>query len=172
MQESELPLPNLRVFARPGLPHPGAGELPTICSDVAAAAHAQTRHLARNAPSPSPDALVRVEAMIGVISYCYVKGIFESNEIERRLWRDETFLASFGNELPTAQKIRVFRRQHRAAILATIEHALAGFRQRSTHSKSEPPAPGNDDIPGTLHAKAEHLLEMASVMDRLASDSA
>lgn len=103
---------------------------------------------------------MRVEAMLGVISYCYIKGVFESDEIERRLWQDNTFLATFGNELPTALKIRNFRREHRTAILAIIENAVNRFEERRSGGDSA-------NVSGTAHVKAEELLKMANLMDHL-----
>jgi hypothetical protein len=159
----ELPASHLGTFAQSGGHEAPDEEMPTICGDVLSAARAQTRDLAGNAPAPSRDGLLRVEAMLGVITYCYVKGVFDSGEIERRLWQDAAFLATFGDGLPTAQGIRRFRRQHHAAILATIENAMRRFEKRT--AANAPPG-----ISDSAHVRAEHLLDMASLMDQLGSN--
>jgi hypothetical protein len=104
----------------------------TICGDVLQAAHRETEHIDAALRTMRPDLKPRVEAMLGVISYCYAKGLFDSAEIERRLWQDKRFLATFGNEIPSAQSIRSFRRSHRENILAIIEQALSQCRQRTS----------------------------------------
>ena len=154
-------LPHLHTFATGGeqvfkKEHPS-----TICGDVLRAAEDQAHQLSHAATMSQGEALPGVEAMLGVISYCYLKGIFDSGSIERRLWQDAAFLSNFGDKTPTAPRIRAFRRRHRAAILATIEWALVAFRKRAV-----PTLPATENA----HAKAEHLLDMANLMDQLHSD--
>ena len=142
----------------------------TICNDVLAAAHREIERIEAATRLLRPEAKARVEAMLGVISYCYAKGLFDSEEIERRLWLDDAFLATFGDEIPGAQKIRSFRRNHHENILAIIEQALQQYGQR-TSSPPHPPA-GDTPKPATesVRLKARQLLDMASIMDQLASD--
>jgi len=138
----------------------------SICNDVWDAAHSETEHMDAVARALCPEFKPRVEAMLGVISYCYTKGLFNSEEIERRLWEDEDFLATFGEEIPSAQQIRKFRRRHRPHIVAVIEQALQHYWQR-------PDSPGVLPLPpdrGVAQRRAQQLLDMANVMDQLASD--
>ena len=110
--------------------------------------------------------------MLGVVSYCYTKGVYSSVDIEERLWHDPAFLAAFGSETPTAQKIRAFRREHGENLLATIEHALQDFCR---------PDPAHPDSPNKTiclaagsrdwaRRKASELLAMARFTDAMDSD--
>jgi hypothetical protein len=156
-QSGELPTTHLGSFAQTDGPAAPADE--SICGDVLAAARGQLQRLAGGA-KVSLEKSIRIEAMLGAISYCYIKGVFESDEIERRLWQDRAFLATFGNELPTALKIRNFRRDHRPAILAIIENAVSRFQERRSGGDST-------NASETAHIKAEQLLNMANWMDQV-----
>jgi hypothetical protein len=140
----------------------------TIWRDILDAVGTQSSHLTDGLSPAFPSHRRWLDATLGVISYCYVKGIFESTEIEYRLWQDPKFLAAFGDSLPTAQAIRAFRRRYRAVILATIEKALILFQHRT---QKLPEASAVDVSVGTetgaIHEQAEHLLEMAGIMDQL-----
>ena len=143
----------------------------TIWRDILDAVGTQSSHLTDGLPMALPGHRRRLTATLGVISYCYVKRIFKSREIEYRLWQDPKFLATFGDSLPTAQAIRVFRRRYRAAILETIETALIQFQDRTQEVRETSPV---DVSVGTeaeaIHEQAEHLLEMAAIMDQLDAD--
>lgn len=167
---AELPVSHLGSFAQSGGSPVPEGEAPTICGDVLKAAHAQSEQLAASASGPSRDQRLRLEAMLGVISYCYMKGVFDSEEIERRLWQDTAFLATFGRETPTAQTIRCFRRQYRAVIMATIERALGGFRRRMAAEAPENRTGASQPLSDAIHFQASHLLDMASIMDQLSPE--
>jgi hypothetical protein len=164
-------LPNLRRFAAaPDCPQDIEETPTTICNDVLRAAHREAERIHAELRPRRADLQLRVEALLGVISYCYARGLFNSEEIERRLWQDEAFLATFRNEIPSAQKIRCFRRNHRENILAIIEQALQECAQRT---RSQPPAPVHADAstcPNSLRHKAEQLLAMANIIDQLAAD--
>ena len=121
---------------------------------------------------PLDAARQRLEVMLGVVSYCYTKGLFSSSEIEERLWAEPAFLATFGTEPPTAARIRCFRREHREDIIATIEHALQDFCARPAS-----PAGHHKIICATAGAmdwakkKAHELLDMAKFTDSMERDS-
>lgn len=162
-------LPNLRRFAGPHLDPEGSDEATTICGKVLNAARDEFDRAAGGNP-PLDAARQRIEALLGVVSYCYTKGVFSSAEIEERLWTDAAFVSTFGRETPTADKIRSFRRQHGKTILATIEHALQDFCSRPAHS-------GNPKIICTTagavdwaRCKAHELLEMAKATDSVERD--
>src|SRR5688572_19708035 len=165
-------LPNLHRFAdRPDCPQDFEAEPTSICGDVLQAAHREAQRIDAATRLLRADLKPRVEAMLGVISYCYTKGLFDSDEIERRLWQDGVFLATFGNEIPSAQKIRQFRRNHRENILAIIEQSLQQYRRRTS---SQRPVPGSHDatkpVSEPARLKAQQLLDMANIMDQLASE--
>lgn len=64
------------------------------------------------------------ESMLGVVSYCYAKGVYGSNDIGRKLNQDTAFRVSCQNEVPRPEDIRRFRRLNREAIQKTLEKAL------------------------------------------------
>ena len=107
--------------------------------------------------------------MLGVISYCYAKGVVSSREIEEHLWRNTAFLNAFGEDLPTAQAIRRFRRQHREAILATIESALQHFWSRRSEVSPETGTTGETarNVSSSPQVRARQLLDAAMFMDGL-----
>ncbi len=73
---------------------------------------------------------VPAEKMLGVVSYCYSKGIYSSEEIERKLMQDPAVRASCQGEVPRPEAIRRFRRLNREAIQATLEKALRYTRRK------------------------------------------
>ena len=142
----------------------------TISARVLRAAHDQTEDIEAATHIMTPSLKPRVEAMLALISYCYAKELLDSVEIEHRLWQDDAFLATFGNDLPSAQKLRAFRRRHRQNILAIIEQAL----QESRLHASNPSSPASHLAPQpaaeSARRQAEQLLDMANIMDQLAAD--
>jgi hypothetical protein len=161
--------PNLRRFAAVSRTPQDQEQHPTtICGDVMVAAHREIGRLQEIEPKLRPEASVRVEAMLGVISYCYAKGLFDSGEIERRLWEDEAFLKTFEENIPSAQGIRAFRRRHRKNILAIIEEALQQYWQRA--SNLPPDMPGIIELSEAVRRKAQQLLDMACAIDQLDCD--
>ena len=67
------------------------------------------------------DSDLPLEVMLGLISYCYARGIFRSDDIARRLREQPELAKEFGRDLPDAQAIRRFRRRHADAIEETLE---------------------------------------------------
>jgi hypothetical protein len=142
----------------------------TICARVLRAAHDQAESLEAATHIMSPALKPRVEAMLALISYCYAKGLLDSAEIEQRLWQDEAFLSTFGNDLPSAQKLRAFRRRHRQNILAIVEQALQESRLHASKPSSPAKPLATEPAAESARRKAEQLLDMANVMDHLATD--
>ncbi len=69
------------------------------------------------------------KSMLGVVTYCYAKGLLASQEIERKLWKDNAVRASCANDLPTAKTIRRFRRLNRGMIQICLEKTLRRLRR-------------------------------------------
>ena len=157
-------LPHLRCFALP--PHDPTPEEQetTICGDILHAAHAEAQRLSSLQPAS------RLEPMLGVISYCYTKGLFSSMEIEHELWQIPAFLAAFGNDLPTAQQIRNFRRRNRPLIISVIEQALDEFSKREPCSVRQQVVAVEPSLDGPAQAMALWLLNMASYSDAVDAD--
>jgi hypothetical protein len=68
-----------------------------------------------------------IKDMLGLISYCYVRGVFSSKEIAERLKREPELRKQFGRHLPDEQTIKVFRRRHAAEIEDLLETVYRAF---------------------------------------------
>lgn len=155
--------PHLQRFAHPS--EFCREEPTTICGDILHAARTEVERLG-STRTPAPT----LEALLGVISYCYTKGLFSSAAIERELWKTPAFLKAFGNRLPNAEQIRQFRRTHRPAILDVIEHALAEFSQREPDSVRARVIAANGHLADSTSEIARWLLDMANLSDEDESD--
>jgi hypothetical protein len=163
---SAVRLPHLERFAVPPRDGGWREEPTTICGDILHAAHTEAKRLGADAQAPAPN----LEAMLGVISYCYAKGLFNSVEIEHELWETPAFLASFGNKLPTAQQIRSFRRHNRPIILSVVEQALQEFSNREPCWVREQVIAAEADLTVPAQALARWLLDMANYSDSMETE--
>jgi len=159
-------LPHLQRFAAPVRNDELQEEPTSICGDVLRAAHTETQRLEAMTPAPAPD----LEAMLGVVSYCYAKGLFSSVDIEHELWETPAFLAAFGHNLPTAGQIKNFRRQNRPLILSVVEQALQEFSRREPHWVRQHVIAPEADVTAPAQALAQWLLDMANYSDSLEAE--
>lgn len=81
------------------------------------------------------------QELLGAVSYCYAKGIYESEEIERKMMNDPALRASVQGNVPDAKAIRRFRLLNRGAIQSTLEKAF-GFLRRKEKAELMKPLPG------------------------------
>lgn len=164
LMKTEQRLRSLHTFAgatQPAPAEPGNDyDSPTISGYIRRAALDGTATESHRCPA-EPASRLQPEIMLAVLSYCYASGIYASAEIENRLWHDDAFLARYDQQLPTAPRIRQFRRQHRQQIIAVIETALRAQRERSAAAPASAIALRD---PFTAAAMA---LENASVADSL-----
>jgi hypothetical protein len=170
MMNSYSSLPSLHKFAAaPSSAARTEAEPLTICAGILRAAHTETERVAAGAHLSPSGPKLNLEAMLGVISYCYAKGVVSSREIEEHLWRNAAFLSAFGEDLPTARTIRRFRRQHREAILATVESALQHFGRRCSEPPPDTATAGEPACKSSEspHARAQQLVDAARLMDGL-----
>lgn len=98
-----------------------------------------------------------LQQMLGVITYCYARGLFCSPDIADRLRSDPELRSQFGRSLPDAVAIRGFRRRYAAEIEDTLE---ALYR---TFPPGAPGAPGPDTE--VIHRQAVERLHDASWAD-------
>jgi Transposase domain (DUF772) len=70
------------------------------------------------------------EKMLGVVSYCYSKGIYSSEDIERKLLQDPLVRESCLGDVPRSEAIRRFRRLNRQVIQSTLEKVLHYTRKK------------------------------------------
>jgi transposase len=111
------------------------------------------------------------QAMLGVVTYCYAKGVLSSSEIERKLWKDPRIVTACPAQIPEAHTIRKFRRLNREVILQALEKSLKRIRRAgSTRTKtlydlekeSKQVSPLGADAPGE-----ETIMIRRDALDRL-----
>ncbi|HTD65981.1 MAG TPA: transposase [Candidatus Limnocylindria bacterium] len=118
--------------------------------------------------------------MLGAVSYCYAKGVYESEEIERKMMHDPTLRESVHGEVPDANAIRRFRRLNRTAIQQTLEKAF-GFIRRKQKADLLKPLPGQPTIPPAqatlddstvfyVKREAEERVQQAAFIDNMSKD--
>ena len=88
------------------------------------------------------------QSMVGVITYCYTKGVLGAAEIEQGLWKDDTLRSKCAAQIPTARTISRFRRMNRTLIQTCLENALRRIRRAlASCTLSQPLAGGADTNP-------------------------
>src|SRR5262245_11400477 len=62
-----------------------------------------------------------VQVMLGIICYCYVRGVFSSKEIADRIEEEQSLRKCFVQGLPEANDVKEFRRRHAQEIEDLLE---------------------------------------------------
>ena len=114
-----------------------AGESATVF--IAKAAAETVREHPTPVVVPKDARTLPAESMLGVVSYCYSKGVYGSKDIGRKMAQDPAVRATCGNNVPRPEDIRRFRRLNREAIQRTLEK----FFRHARHKISEAWAPSN-----------------------------
>jgi hypothetical protein len=118
--------------------------------------------------------------MLGAVSYCYAKGVYESEEIERKMMRDPTLRESVHGEVPDAKAIRKFRRLNKSAIQQTLEKAF-GFLRKKEKAELMKPLPGQPPVPpiqttlgdstvAFVRKEAQERVQQASFIDNMSKE--
>jgi hypothetical protein len=82
----------------------------------------ETAAQARPAGDPiDPETGLPLSVMLGLITYCYARGVFRSDDIALKLRQEAALKAVFGNKLPDGPTIRRFRRRYSDEIEDTLE---------------------------------------------------
>src|SRR5258706_7984494 len=68
-----------------------------------------------------------LKEMLGLITYCYARGVFNSAEIARLLKQEPILAKSLGRKLPDEDTIRRFRRRYAGEIEDALELLYAAF---------------------------------------------
>jgi len=106
--------------------------------------------------------------MLGAVAYAYAKGVFCSEDIERRMLQDPQFRAAMRDEVPDASMIRRFRRLNREVILATLAKFLRWRRAQMPADAPGAPAGGvEQNTQFFVKGEAEDLLNKASWVDNM-----
>ncbi len=156
-----------------------ADESPTL---TIARAAAQTAETSRE-PVVVPKGVghsVPPEKMLGAVSYAYAKGVYSSEDIERKMATDPKFRAALGDDVPDAQTIRRFRRLNREAILKTLEKFFRWKRKKdkastvapATPTPAAPAVPTGEESPTVLMGRKEagQCLDNAVIVDNLSRE--
>jgi hypothetical protein len=112
----------------------------SVTAFIARAAAETVRESPTPVVVPKAAGPVPPESMLGVVSYCYAKGVYGSNDIGRKLNQNPAFRASCQNEVPRPEDIRRFRKLNREAIQKTLEKVFQFARTKvaETWSPSNP----------------------------------
>ena len=158
------------------VPLPAPADSPTIVIKRAAAQV--------SAQSPQPVLLPKdgggalsPNEMLGAVSYAYAKGVYRSEDIERKMTQDPALRAALHDEIPDAHAIRRFRRLNHGAIQATLESFFRWVRRKpDTTASAIPPAavsrpstPEGTTITGAKKA-AEARLNEAAFVDNMSKE--
>lgn len=137
---------NLQKFAgAEGDPETAAGEGQTMFIKKAAAQAVGQDPATANQGSEQFG--LPLEEMLGVIAYCYVRGVFSSKEIAEKLQHEPQLRKKFGKQLPEEEDIKAFRRHYAADIEDLLETVYQAF---------PPQAPTNPAKPGASQADIAH----------------
>jgi hypothetical protein len=116
--------------------------------------------------------------MLGAVSYAYAKGVYRSEDIERKMVHDPELRKALGNEVPDASAIRRFRRLNREAIVKTLEVFFRWARRRpapegTAQGAPQAPARNRDFSESTVimtHKAAADRLDKAMWVDNMAKE--
>jgi hypothetical protein len=119
--------------------------------------------------------------LLGALSYCYAKGVYQSDEIESRMWRSESLRVATHNTIPGSSLLRRFRRLNREAIRTTLEEAFR-FLRRKAKADARAPLPGQPAVNGHgslfnpettvtfVRKEAERALNDAAFVDNMSME--
>ena len=102
----------------------------TLTGFIAKAAHEVIEQSPTPVVVPQDGGSIPAETMLGVVSYCYTKGVYASEDIGRELSQEPLVQQVAHGDVPRPEDIRRFRRFNREAIQKTVEKALAFARRK------------------------------------------
>jgi hypothetical protein len=112
--------------------------------------------------------------MLGAVSYCYAKGVYTSEEIERKMLRDPQLRESVRGNVPSANAIRRFRALNRGAIQQTLEKVFGTLwrkRKPTAEARPEGPVPRSDENTVAFgRREAADRLEQAAFVDNMSKE--
>jgi hypothetical protein len=173
--EEQTTILHLSEFASagPGEAPPGGGgeESPTMIIRKAAE---KTAAESLQAVVTSKTSALAPKAMLGAVAYCYAKGVYRSEDIERKMMKDPAFRAAVGDEVPNARAIRLFRRHNRDAILMTLGKFFRWWRARPVVAPGAEAAPASqpasENTQFFVKTEASDTLNKAAWVDNMAKD--
>ena len=127
---------------------------------------------------------LEARSMVGLLTYCYTKGVLSAAEIEESLWNDDALRGKCMQQLPSAKTISRFRRLNRGLILTCLEKALRRIRRAlvsstlsqslvcgETEARPKPPrlftpaAAAGEGTTILVHREAVQRVENATCLD-------
>jgi hypothetical protein len=127
---------NLKKFAPgpavAGEPAAAAGDGQTLFIKKSAAE--SVAHLGDPAQAHDETFGLPLQDILGVITYCYVRGVFSSKEIAEKLKYEPQLRKSFGRHLPDEGAIKAFRRRYAAEIEELLETVYRAFPPASSNA--------------------------------------
>jgi len=126
----------------------------SVTAFIAKAAAETVEQSSKPVVIPKDGGAIPAASMLGVVSYCYTKGVFASDDIVRKLARDPSVRAVAGGDMPRSQDIRRFRKLNREAIQSTVEKALTFTRNKVAEAWS-PTNPFRSQSGGSLEMPAD-----------------
>ncbi len=163
---------------------PQSGKAPPPAAEAESATiviQKAAREVAAQNPQPvvvpkGPGNALPAAEMLGAVSYAYAKGVYRSEDIERKMVHDPAVREALGNQIPDARTIRLFRRMNRQAIAATLEKFFWWRRKKEPEPALPPAAPApappaeqprESTISYVKHAAAVRLDQAATVDNAL-----
>ena len=104
---------NRFVHARQSAPAADSGPTETISGAVLEAVQQTCAKSARPVVVANFGPALPPHSMLGILTYCYAKGVYGSEDIERKLRQDAVLKTSHADRLPDSRTIRHFRRLNR-----------------------------------------------------------
>lgn len=161
---------------------PGIEDTATLFIKRAAAE--TVKQSAQPVVAPKTDNALTPKDMLGALTYCYAKGVFTSEEIERKMRTDTELRVATHGDLPDAKAIRRFRRFNREAIQSTLEKWYRKLHKQHTPTAVMPgaqppepsPLPSGEVSPATEHTttfakrEAAEQLNKAAFIDNMSKD--
>ena len=179
-KENQSTILNLHKFV-PGQPRDSRP--PTDASDLTVSIKdAAAKAVQEGAPvrAPNESGALPPEQLLGAVSYCYAKGVYTSEDIERKMLHDPKLREAIGENVPSAGAIRRFRVLNRDAIRATLEKAFRFLRKKSareiqTPLPDQPVAVPPANAPGESTVKvarnqAQETLDRAAFIDNMSKE--
>jgi hypothetical protein len=118
---------------------------------------------------PQRAAPLTADELLGAVTYCYVKGLFSSADIEEGMRRDPEFRAALNGVVPDPATIRKFRRLNRAAIQFVLEKYYAYLRRQQklagTGAIPGPTPTGEENTAVFVKREASACLDKATFVD-------
>jgi hypothetical protein len=107
-------------------------------------------------------------SLLGVLAYCYAKGVYESEAIEAEMRRIPALQQVLPAAAPDAHLIQRFRRHNHDVITGTLERYFSELRHRRAAAAPEVASSGDTTL--IAHQQAVSKLGEAIVMDTLADE--